>query len=344
MLNFSVYINRLLSEGGNVKIGNHSSVPIDLTKHNRNKMTGDVKDFLHSVHNHVHKNTGEHLFGHNKAALRSGTAYAGSTREFMNKNTSDDTFINKYGKKRVGDIDVMVPHHHLKKGGSVEQALQPGQKHGKFSVIGTKRIGTQVHAMVHHHETGENHQVDFEGAKYEGNHPSKWNQLSTNSHKEDMSAGIKGVHHKLLLNAAVKGSKTIHGVTLDRKKNIKTEGEHPAKTFSTQYGVRDAYRHTGGIHSSGAKILEKVGPRHKPTYMSDPQKIAHSTFGHKKAEIDSFHGVVRSMKKHFSPKQISRTITNYHDKNTLKRINPNSKQTKTSVAILRKHFPEHYKQ
>ena len=317
-----------LHEGGNVKIGDHTAEAIDLTKHKRSEMSAHVHDFLHSVHQHVHDNGGGHLFGKNAAALHKGTAFAGSTKEFMNKKTSDRTFTHTYGKKKVGDIDAMVDHSHMKKGGHLEKALAPGTKHGKFTVVGHKRIGTQIHALIKHHDTGKTHQVDFESSTYHGDHPSEWNQLSTNSHKEDMKSGVKGVHHKLLLNAAVKGHKTITG-SLKGK-----EGKYPTHTFSVSHGMRQAHR----LSKSGG--LEKVESKHKPTYETDPKEIAHKVFSHKNAEIHSFHGVVRSIKKHMTPEQQKRTLDHY--KENLSRTDPNSSETKKSLTILKHHFPEHF--
>ena len=328
-----------LLEGGNVKIGDHSAVPIDLMKHKRSEVQGHIHDFLHSVHDHVHEHGKEHLFGRNAQALHTGSAYAGSTKEFMNKETSDHTFRNVYGKHKVGDIDCMVPHHHLEKGSHLEKALQPGQNHGHYSVVGTKRVGTQLHALIKHKKSGETHQVDFEGAHYKGHHPSKWNQLSTNSHPEDMKAGIKGVHHKLLLNAAIKGAHTIHGVHVMKNGKVKSEGEHPVKTFAVSSGMRVAYKHTGEKHESGHQILHKVESKDKPTYITSPDRIAKHTFDHNDSrtvnDMHSFHGVLRNMKRHFSPEQVHRTISHYHD--VLKRTDPDSPETKKSLEILKKH-------
>ena len=52
------------------------------------------------------------------------------------------------------------------------------------------------------HENGQVHQVDFEGTDYHKDEPSEFAKFSHSSHWHDTKAGIKGAHHKILLNAA----------------------------------------------------------------------------------------------------------------------------------------------
>jgi hypothetical protein len=51
------------------------------------------------------------------------------------------------------------------------------------------------------HKNGEIHQVDIESAHYHHDEPSHFDQFAHNASWQDTQHGIKGVHHKQLINA-----------------------------------------------------------------------------------------------------------------------------------------------
>lgn len=183
-------ITRILSEGGNIKVktdkGEVSAAPFKVA--NRTQQAKDFHDTLSSIHDAFHKQHGEHLFGPKKNIV-----YTGSSRHFADtKNISDSEF--KKHKPSVGDVDVQVSQEHKEK---LDSVLKPGTRFGKHTVVGTKKHGNEISAVVRH-DNGEHHQIDFQGI--EGG-PSKDSEFLHSSDWEDTKHGIKGAHHKVLLNA-----------------------------------------------------------------------------------------------------------------------------------------------
>jgi len=260
MLSFKSF--SALMEGGNVKIGDVESSPVVVNKENRSQVQNDTHDFLNHVSNSFKKEHGSHLFGKNNKALTTGSAYSGSTKHLMDNNISHEEFV-KHKRKlpddshaHVGDIDVKIPKEHME---NLHNHLTPGKKFGKYTVVGVKRGGGEHHALIQH-ENGGTHQVDFEGAHYEKDEPSKFDQFSHSSDWGDAKLGIKGAHHKQLLNA----------VGTDKHK------------FSI-------------LHGSGSREDPK-----DPKWEKDTKKITHTLFGPKADEqhLHSFRGLAHLIKHH----------------------------------------------
>jgi hypothetical protein len=183
----------ILTEGGSMKIGDAAAMPIS-TK-NRPQVQNHVESALRDIHNSFHEEHGQHLFGRGARALRTGSAYSGSTRHLMNKAIPDEEF-HKH-KPAVGDIDVQVTPEHKN---MLQKHLAPGRKFGKYTVVGTAKHGTELSAVMRH-DNGEHHQVDFEGVEYHDHEPTHAEQFLHSSAWEDMRSGIKGAHHKMLINS-----------------------------------------------------------------------------------------------------------------------------------------------
>ena len=309
MLRFKQFI--ILTEGGNVTVEYQGkrvgADPIDLHQRSRKQVTSGIRGFLSALHDEIHNISGEHLFGKNKVALSKGTTFGGSTRPLMDQKISDDVFINKMGKNKVGDIDTLVKPEHIQPGGPLDRALQPGKKYNKFTVIGRTNIGTSLHAIVRNDGTGDHHQIDFAGVPYEGNHPSMFSQVAYGSHPDDMMVGLKGADHTTLLTSAIKAAEMFEGNVVAKsgknKGKITEQGPLPRRTFSIAYGMRPSHRELGG------GLAEKINPAKTPIhYTTDLKEISRQTFGVPNGELDSFHGVARTMKKYFNHRQIADTI------------------------------------
>ena len=94
----------------------------------------------------------------------------------------------------------------------------------------------------------------------------------------------------------------------------------------------------------GNGLAQKITPAKSKTplhYTTDLEEISKKTFGVPDAEVDSFHGVARSMKKHFNNEQIGRTI------DIFKESEKNNPRMPIAMSVLRKHFgkthPEYFK-
>ena len=205
MLTFKEFI----AEGGNIKIGHHEAGVIDVSPKTRQSAADDISNGLHELHKSFHKAHNEHLFGTDAKALKTGSAYSGSTSHLMDSSIPHEDLIKH--KKSFGDVDVKVPREHMDK---LHAHLQPGLKFGKYTVLGVNKGGGEHHLLAKH-ENGQNHQFDFEPSTYEKDEPSRFDRLSHSSNWEDVKSGFKGYHHKILLNA-IGGNKhkfsTLYGV------------------------------------------------------------------------------------------------------------------------------------
>jgi hypothetical protein len=284
--------NQFILEGGNVKVGDVSAAPFKVTAANREERQSHIKTALTAIHASFHKETGQHLFGGNRAALSSGTAFAGSTRHLMSKEISHDEFAKH--KPTVGDVDAQVPIEHKD---ALAKHLTAGKKFGKYTVVGTKKAGNDVSAVMKH-DSGEHHQFDFEGVKYEGDHPSKGEQFSHNSHWTDTKAGIKGMHHKMLVNAAG-----------GEKHKFSMAGGLKSRTDETDKGNKDPEHVT--------KTLFGKGANHE--------------------DVHSFHGVTQLIKKHI-PKEQHQAIYDKFVSSVGSKKKMDSAEHEPALAHLRKHL------
>jgi hypothetical protein len=199
MFGFKQFLKQMLQEGGNIKVktphGEIAAAPFDVK--NRQEQAADVHNALHEIHNSFHAETGHHLFGKDAKSLHARSAFAGSTKHFMDTPGVSDAEFKKH-KPTVGDVDAQIPAEHK---AALEKHLTPGKRFGKYTVVGTKKHGNEVSAVMRH-DNGEHHQFDFEGVHYHNHEPTTGEQFLHSADWEDTKAGIKGAHHKILLNAA----------------------------------------------------------------------------------------------------------------------------------------------
>lgn len=249
-----------LNEGGNIKVktanGDVGAQQISVTSKNRRQVSGDISDALHHLHRDFHVETGKHLFGRDGRKLKNGSVYSGSTEHLMSPGKISDEEFARH-KPKVGDVDLQIDPKHKDE---LERTLKPGKKYGKYTVVGTKKSGTELHAIMRH-ENGEHHQFDFDSTENPG---SKNARFSRSSSWEDAKSGIKGFHHKMLLNA-------IGG---DRLK------------YSSLYGLRSRTDSS----DPGSKRPERIS-----------QRLFGDNADHSK--IHSFKGLVHSIKHHIPAEQ-----------------------------------------
>jgi len=271
----------ILDEGGNVKLKTgETAVPIKITPENRAQVQKDTYDMLHAMHQSFNKAYGADLFGKDAKALATGTTYSGSTKSLMNKSISDVEFTTH--KKEAGDIDVKIPQEHMP---TIAQHLTPGQKFGKYTYVGMKSGGAEHHAIMRH-DSGEHHQLDFEKSVYGDHEPSEFDQFAHSADWSDTKLGIKGVHHKQLLNA----------VGTDQHK------------FSILYGVGSRTNKDAAWENSIEKMTKTLfGSNADAKQLHSFQGIVqlikkHIPKSHHQAIYDKFKGDVTKTNKHINNK------------------------------------------
>jgi hypothetical protein len=257
-----------IAEGGNVKLEGVSADPIVMTKENRNPLTTDVTGFLHGLNNEHKLHHGAHLFGPNSSAISSGDAFSGSTHHLFDKNINDEEFAHY--KPIVGDLDVKVPKEHLK---TLAQHLQPGKTFGKYTVVGHKKSSDGYNALLKH-ENGQVHQMDFEGADYNQDKPLEFDKFAHSSNWQDVKSGIKGAHHKILLNA----------IGTDKHK------------FSVLHGLGSRE----GDNPNWIKNKKTISS----TLFGETAPVEN---------LNSFHGVVQNIKHHIDPQKHQEIYDKYKD-------------------------------
>jgi len=197
MLRFKSFI----TEGGNISVPTNpnepkgektSAAPFPVTAGTRHQVRSDIHHALTSMADTFHKEHGEHLFGQDHQRLHDATAYTGSTHDLMGHHVTHAEFAKH--KPMIGDVDTQVTPEHKEK---LADHLTAGKKFGKYTVVGTKKHGNEISAVMKH-ENGEHHQFDFQGVHHPGSEASRFLH---GSNWEDTKAGIKGAHHKILLNA-----------------------------------------------------------------------------------------------------------------------------------------------
>lgn len=234
---------QFITEGGNVKIGDIKTDPISTA--NRSKAQADIKSTLAGIHHNVP------IFG-----PKFEDHLSGSTAHLFNKSIPDSE-LHHY-KPSLGDVDVMVNHSTLPK---LQAHLSPGTRVGHYTVVGHHKHGNELSTLMKH-DSGHVHQFDFEGVGTDrSGSPSIEDKFAHSSNWNDTKLGIKGVHHKRLLNSAG-GEKYKFSITHGLKERSRTDKD---------VGQRNPYDISKGLFG-----IEN--PKHK--------------------DIDSFTGVTHLIKKH----------------------------------------------
>jgi hypothetical protein len=280
---------QFILEGGNITVKHYStgedvgSEPIN--SHQREEVSNDIHNSLKSLDSSFKEKHGHSLFGN---ALDTGSAYAGSTKHFMNKEISNKEFVQH--KPTVGDIDTQIPEQHKDK---LEQHLTPGSNFGNMTVIGTKKHGSQISAIMKHNPTGKTHQVDFEPVSYDEKtqEPNELAKFSHSSHWDDVKNGVKGAFHKILLSSTT-AAQSKPGIVEDKKGKREIQDIEPY-AFSVDKGLRSRHKQIDSI--SDMPVHKEVAPKDS-IYDTDLSSIHKKLFGshgtdEDKEKISSFSGL-----------------------------------------------------
>lgn len=246
-----------LTEGGNITVGSKKAQPIKVEKGSRSAVALDIKTSLHALHKSFFKEHGLHLFGKDAKALAKGSAYSGGTSSLMSTGISDDDYAKH--KPETSDVDVQVPAEHM---AHLHTHLKPGAKFGRYRVVGVKKIGGEHHALMQH-SNGQIHQFDFEGVKYSRNEPSAFDRFSHSADWADTQKGIKGMHHKVLMNA-IGGEKHKFSARYGIGNRAgEPEWDNDIKSMSKKYfGDKADHRQMGSFQGLASLIKQHVPAEH----------------------------------------------------------------------------------
>lgn len=318
--------------GGNVcvmdKFGErHEAEKIDLKKVLRFNLRHDFIDLFLALNHGFKEFHGTYLWVKD-SGLRTGQVFNGSSSSFFNAGILDPDFIKV--KRFVGDIDITVPSE-LKVpfweylNTVVGNELLPGITYIGNNVASPHNKKAQINALFKYCNgiLCMNIQVDFEFVPYGGDGlPTSFAKFSHSSSWSDMTAGLKGVHHKYLLRALAGGSsqrKDVQVITKARGKPQSNPNGVQFNKFSVDRGLRiNAYIPVmdGNIHRvvNGLPAYCAVDPKDS-TYVTDVRLIAQhilNTDDLTQDEIDinmySFTGILQLMKKYLTNSQIEVTL------------------------------------
>jgi hypothetical protein len=336
---------QFILEGGNIVV-KHPTTGEDVGSESinsaqREAVSGDIHNSLKDLDSQFKEKHGHSLFG---KSLDTGSTFAGSTKHFMNKSISDKEFAKH--KPTVGDIDTQIPAEHKDK---LEQHLTPGAKFGNMTVVGTKKHGSQISAIMHHEGTGKHHQVDFEPVDYdkETEEPNKLSQFSHSSDWGDVKKGIKGAFHKILLSSTT-AAHSKPAIVEDKKGKREIQEVEP-HAFSVDKGLRERHKQVDTV--SGMPVLKETTPK-ESVYDTDLKSIHQKLFNKPATDADinhigSFSGLASHIREHLSPDQHEKVIHKFaHSLWNPKRAQTISKNPiedhdikQKAVDELKKHFP-----
>ena len=188
---------KLLSEGGNLSVGDKQADTIDLKVHNRAYIVPVLNKLLHNINNAFVKSFKQPVWNANLLSNRK--FLSGSSLHFFNTDISDDEFTRL--KPKVGDIDTQV---NVKLRDNVKSFLDQykGKRIGDATFLGYEVGNEQFSALWELQDPPVKVQIDFEFVEYgDKDEPTDWAQFSHSSSWEDIQAGVKGVFHKFIIQA-----------------------------------------------------------------------------------------------------------------------------------------------
>lgn len=301
-----------LKEGGNLPFQKvdpkdptktSTSVADSVESGKRDEQQGHFRDFFQSLHDDFAKKRGRGLFGRNGEALKNNTFASGSAEAYMDPSISTERF-KRAKPGGMGDVDVQI-HHGDKK--DLEDHLQPGQQYGNFRVVHVKKGGSQTHAIVQHTGTGQHHQIDFEPVEYDQKtqQPTPGDRMLHNSHINDLEQGLKGVHHKYLLQSIphAYSKPAIISKMVGRGKarsEVREEGNVAPHSLSVDKGMRKKWKQ---VDTQDGKPVVQEQPSKGAEYTKDLPTIYKNLFNREGSEqdIQDMHhtqGLVDHIKKH----------------------------------------------
>jgi len=306
---------QLLLCGGNVSIGDISAERIDLSKIKRDDIVPVLDDALHKMSAAFTKMNGLPLW--DAKLLKSKEFLSGSAFHFFDlKHIDSNLFSSK--KKSVGDIDtqadvLLTP--------MIEDWLlkSVNQTYGDLTLIGHKNSAGQFISLWYSKQFDINIQIDFELVDFKNGKPTEWSNFSHSSSWTDIVEGIKGLHHKFLMQSLAADKKEpiiiLTGKTRKPKETDKTK-----LAFSVQKGLR--LRYVPHLDDAGNIVMQNGKPVYdeidaKDSVIHTELETIFDIYFEKKAtkadieSMKSFIGLVKLVKQYKSHAQIAEIFDDY---------------------------------
>lgn len=344
--NVIIYPNAIVTEGGNVQLGDGTRAEkMDLTKISREEVRTTLVELFEQLNLQYKEQFGYPLWS-DIGIIKDGSAFTGSTESFFNGEISDEEYVQH--KQRVGDVDLTVPESEYKNMAEFLKGLE-GEwitENVKYLGVSKNNAGDQYNTLFEVHLSGDqkvNVQVDFEFVDWEGDRPSEFSKFIHNSDWSDVSQGIKGAFHKILLFSIAENisqNKNVAIVTelgsVKKGKTVKdTIGLHslsfkgirqkyvPVNTDEMKAVVQDNKRNkniewgddNGQLTADGKKIFMEL-PSKGSDYSKDMAGLFEIMFGEAPQGDDvkmiySFGGLMKALDKYFSEDQIKNVFTTF---------------------------------
>ena len=240
---------------------------------------GHAESTIRAIGDHFRKHHGVELFGKDHHALKTGSAYAGSSKVILARN-KDGSHVHSHkeiaemGKTTSGDHDVLYndAHHHLVTPKALHNHLPIGTDLGHHVVHDHAGSGTQTHIALKHKKTGEIHQLDLVPEKYKDHEPDKFAQMAHASHPADLRSRISGDARAKLTAAVADGASDHPGkgpVVSPTGKALKNQPDRKGAHTIGTYGMRNRYeKHpSGGVtptktdHKSNTRDMGEISKR-----------------------------------------------------------------------------------
>jgi len=302
----------LLREGGNLSFTNEkgekiisSAIPLEKRQ--------ELKPHIQTIVNGVRQAIGENPV----PPEHFHKLMVGSSEHFHNSSIPDSKF-KKAGKTKFGDQDALLPNSpkHIQK---AQEHLQPGAKHGEWTMLHAKHDGDKGAFTLWHHPKHGVIQVDFnyDHHKTQDGHnlPTESARFSKSSPSEDLfgKTSLKGMAHKY----------AVASMTDSLGKPVSIQMKTKRKPGIAKYAFAVSAEGGGGIRKNTEPLLDKSGkpkvdpesghhvhielPSKGAERIQEPGKIAHTLIKsagkkpHPKdaEDIHSMHGVHRILKRHF---------------------------------------------
>lgn len=276
----------------------------------------------------------------NKAILKNGLAFNGSTSFIMNPEISDSDVIPY--KPTSGDLDIMVKESDKADLWTLLDSFEAKPKILKDVVyrgsnkLSISAIGDQINSVfeVTFNDIVTQSQVDFEFTEFEGEGeeevPMEFSRFGHSSSLFDAQAGFKGVVHKYILRALAGGASLRKDIliltnkaTFEKPAFKKTKGEFITELrmekFFISKGLRKAYEPQVTPDGEPWIVDGKRVFREKKPEDSQYETSIKEMFKILFADIESgdlskmwsFVGIIELMKKHLDKKSIDDTFTRF---------------------------------
>lgn len=186
-----------LFEGGNLALKGKEAEQINLKVMNRSYIVPILNKLLYSINQAFAQQYKVAIWSPN--LLQKQSFLSGSSLHFFNvKGIPDDVFVAK--KPKVGDIDTMV-NKDLEAYLSEFLTNMEDKQIGPATLIGFQRGNEQFSSLWELQDPPIKVQIDLEFVKFDQDEPTEWAKFSHSSSWEDLSAGVKGVFHKFLIQS-----------------------------------------------------------------------------------------------------------------------------------------------